>query len=74
LVICWIDLVFSQAIWSTSVVNRAIRAEISDALSLPSGCDDASFRLLMRSIAATIGLVPLWLVPICPDRRRRARR
>ena len=29
LVICWIDLVFSQATWLTSAVSRAISAEMS---------------------------------------------
>jgi len=33
-----------------------------------------SFRLLMRLIAATIGLVPLLAGPLCPDNRRRVRR
>ena len=36
LVICWIDLVFSQAIWLTSAVNRAISAEMSDSSSAPA--------------------------------------
>ena len=41
LVIFWIDLVFSQATWLTSAVNRAISAEMSDSSSAPAdlaGC------------------------------------
>ena len=37
LVICWIDLVFSQAIWLTSAVRRPINAEMSDSSSLDWG-------------------------------------
>jgi hypothetical protein len=37
LVMCWIDLVFSQAIWLTSAVNRAISAEMSDSSSALAG-------------------------------------
>ena len=73
LVICWIDRDFSQAIWSTSAVNRAISAEISDWLSLPSGCDGAAGMLLERLIAATI-VVSLWLDFDRSSRWRRTRR
>ncbi len=58
LVICWIDLAFSQAIWSTSAVSRAIRVEISNSSSPAAGSVGAAIALPVRLIAATIGLFP----------------
>ncbi|MGY4470038.1 hypothetical protein ACVWWK_005747 [Bradyrhizobium sp. LB9.1b] len=55
LVICWIALVLSTAIWLTSAVRRLISAEMSESSSAGS----VAIGLALRPSAADIGGLPL---------------